>query len=219
MAEAENSSERNRIQSSLQLILESAEGWLERLRKREQRVRLASSFLTVILVLAILAISSIFALALTGQIKNFGPPPPEVFPLIGVSGAVALGSGVAAYFILKRKHERELKELASIISRMKQESQASIGATEGALSLAERIVNMLPELVRKRSQDALLFGVASFFLSLLLFRFPPLAVLIGLIVWYYTRRETRKTYMSEIDRLEKQRIAFEQRKKDFTETL
>jgi hypothetical protein len=214
MATSESSGERREIQSSLQSIIDSADGWLKRLRKREQRVRLASSFLTTILVFAILAVSSILSLALTGQIKNFGPPPPEFFPLIGASALAALGSGVAAYYLLKRRHERELHELALIISEMKKE-----GASLGALSFADKIVSILPELVRKRGQDALLFGVAAFILSLFIFRFPPVAVLIAIIVWYFTRRETSKTYAMEIERLEKQKIDFEQRKKDFADTL
>jgi hypothetical protein len=218
---AEDPNERKEIQSSLRSIVESADNWLKRLRTREFRVRLASSFLTTILAFAIFGISSLIYLITVGQltIPPHVPPPPEFFPLIGLSGLAALASGIAAYFFLKRKHEAELKDLDSLVSEMKKENEGNAGAIERALSLTDKIIAVLPELVRKRRQDSILFGVVAFILAAALVRFPPVALLIGVIVWLYFRNENSKTYEREISRLAEQRKAFEQRKKDFLETL
>jgi hypothetical protein len=220
MASTEDPTRRREIQLGLKSIVESSERLLANLRKREWRVRVASSFLTTILAFAILAVSTLILLFTQGQLKTFGPPPHQFFPLLALSGLIALASGVLTYFFLKRKHEAELKDLASLIAQMKKENETNgVGSTENALSLADKILAILPELVRKRRQDSLLFGVVAFILSAAIIRFPPVALLIGVIVWLYFRHENRKIYDQEISRLQEQKRVFDQRKKDFLETL
>jgi hypothetical protein len=207
---------RQEIESSLRSIVESADKWLERLKRRQQRIRLATAFLTTVLAFVIFAASVLFVLLLEGKFVP-GPPPPQFFPLVGLSGIVALVCGAASYFLLKRKHEAELKNLETLVVQMKKEREG--GTTTDALSLADKIISLLPTLVRKRSQDSLIYGVVAFLLSLALVRFPPGALLIGVIVWLYFRHENIKTYEKEISRFDEQRRVFEQRKKDFLETL
>jgi Flp pilus assembly protein TadB len=142
---------------------------------------------------------------------------------LGAAFLAGLISGFATYFLLKRKHEAQLTELSSLITEMKKiEEKANGGGGEGitetALSLADKIVTLLPEIVRKRDQDSLLFGVAAFVVALFGGNFA-VAILVGVIVWLYFRYEFRKTYEQEISKFEEQKRVFEQRKTDFIETL
>ena len=137
-------------------------------------------------------------------------------------------SGFATYFLLKRKHEAKLKELSSLIAEMKkveedQKRAANDGngevVTENALYLADKILTLLPEMVRKRGQDSLLFGVVAFIVAEVIGRNLAVAILVGAIVWLYFRYEFRRSYEREASKFEEQKRAFEQRKKDFMETM
>jgi hypothetical protein len=76
------------------------------------------------------------------------------FSLAGAAAIAGLISGIATYFLLKRKHDARMKDLSSLITEMKkntneQQKNANVGGgegiTKGALSLAEKIVVQLPE--------------------------------------------------------------------------
>ena len=231
LGSAEDPGRRREIESSLKSIVESSDKWLGRLRRRESRVRLASSFLTAILVLA-----AVGAAVLGFVVSQYGWPYLMVlfqnrnlaYPLASTVALAGLISGFATYFLLKRKHDVRLKELSSLITEMKkieekQQKKANDGGGEGitedALSLADKIVTLLPELVRRRNQDSLLFGVVAFIVAALVGRNLAVAILVGAMVWLYFSYETRKTYEQEISKFEEQKRVFEQRKKDFIETL
>ena len=231
MGSAEDPGRRQEIQSSLKSIVESSDKWLGRLRRRESRVRLASSFLTAILVLV-----AVGATVLGFVVSQYGWPYLMVLfqnrnLAYSLASAVALAgliSGFGTYFLLKRKHDARLKELSSLITEMKkigEEEQKKAnggsgqGITEHALSLADKIVTLLPEIVRKRNQDSLLFGVVAFIVAAVVGRNLAVAILVGAMVWLYFSYETGKTYEQEISKFEEQKRVFEQRKKDFIETL
>ena len=91
--------------------------------------------------------------------------------------------------------------------------------TENALYLADKILTLLPEQVRKRGQDSLLFGVVAFIVAEIVGRNLAVAILVGAIVWLYFRYEFTKTYEQEMSKLEEQKRVFEKRKKDFMETM
>jgi uncharacterized membrane-anchored protein YhcB (DUF1043 family) len=221
MGSAEDPQRRAEIQSSLSSIVESSDRWLGRLKRRESRVRLASSFLTTVLVfVAVAAAVLIFTVAQNGWpylVILFHDHPGVVASYAGTALLVGLICGFATYFLLKRRHDARLKELASLIAEMKQANGQ--GITEHALSSVEKIMTLLPELVRKRNQDSLLFGVVAFVLASIIGSNPGIGILIGVIVWLYFRYEFTKTYEQAILRLEEQKRVFEQRKKDFVETL
>lgn len=231
MDSAEDSRRRQEIQSSFKSIVESSDKWLGRLRRRESRVRLASSFLTAILVFV-----AVGAGILGFVVSQYGWPYLVVlfqnrnlaYSLASTVVLAGLISGFSTYFLLKRKHDARLKELSSLITEMKkieeeQQNKANGGGgegiTEAALSMADKIVMLLPEIVRKRSQDSLLFGVVAFIVAAVLGRNLAVAILVGAMVWLYFSYETGKTYEQEISKFEEQKRVFEQRKKDFVETL
>jgi len=227
-----DSNRRQEIQSSLNSIVESSDKWLERLRRREFRVRLAGSFLTGSLVLMAVGAAAIlgFYLSTGEEIDDFFEQQSLAFQfsMVGAAAAAGLISGILTYFFLKRKHDTRMKDLSSLITEMKkktneQQSNANVGGGEGitkeALSLAEEIVMLLPELVRKRKHDSLLFGAVAFIVTNVVISNLVVAIIVGVLVWLYVRHRTKKSYEHEMSKYEEQKRVFEQRKKDFIDTL
>lgn len=227
-----DSNRRQEIQSSLNSIVESSDKWLERLRRREFRVRLAGSFLTGSLVLMAVGAAAIlgFYLSQGEEIDDFFEQQSLAFQfsLVGAAAAAGLISGILTYFLLKRKHDGRMKDLSSLIAEMKkktneQQKNANVGGGEGitkeALSLAEKIVTLLPELVRKRKHDSLLFGAVAFIVTNVVISNLVVAIIVGVLVWLYVRHRTKKSYEHEMSKYEEQKRVFEQRKKDFIDTL
>ena len=229
-----DSNRRQEIQSSLNSIVESSDKWLERLRRREFRVRLAGSFLTGSLVLM-----AVGAAAILGFYPSQGEGIDDFFEqqslafqfsLVGAAAAAGLISGILTYFFLKRKHDTRMKDLSSLITEMKkktneqQQNNANVvgggeGITKEALSLAEKIVTLLPELVRKRKHDSLLFGAVAFIVTNVVVSNLVVAIIVGVLVWLYVRHRTKKSYEHEMSKYEEQKRVFEQRKRDFIDTL
>lgn len=229
-----DSNRRQEIQSSLNSIVESSDKWLERLRRREFRVRLAGSFLTGSLVLMAVGAAAIlgFYLSQGEEIDDFFEQQSLAFQfsLVGAAAAAGLISGILTYFFLKRKHDTRMKDLSSLITEMKkktneqQQNNANVGGggegiTKEALSLAEKIVTLLPELVRKRKHDSLLFGAVAFIVTNVVVSNFVVAIIVGVLVWLYVRHRTKKSYEHEMSKYEEQKRVFEQRKKDFIDTL
>jgi uncharacterized membrane protein (DUF106 family) len=229
-----DSNRRQEIQSSLNSIVESSDKWLERLRRREFRVRLAGSFLTGSLVLMAVGAAAILGFYLSqGEERDDFFEQQSLafqFSLLGSAAAAGLISGILTYFFLKRKHDTRMKDLSSLITEMKkktneqqQKNNANVGGGEGitkeALSLAEKIVTLLPELVRKRKHDSLLFGTVAFIVTNFVISNLVVAIIVGVLVWLYVRHRTRKSYEHEMSKYEEQKRVFEQRKKDFIDTL
>ena len=229
-----DSNRRQEIQSSLNSIVESSDKWLERLRRREFRVRLAGSFLTGSLVLMAVGAAAIlgFYLSQGEEIDDFVEQQSLAFQfsLLGAAAAAGLISGILTYFFLKRKHDTRMKDLSSLITEMKkktneqQQNNANVvgggeGITKEALSLAEKIVTLLPELVRKRKHDSLLFGAVAFIVTNVVISNLVVAIIVGVLVWLYVRHRTKKSYEHEMSKYEEQKRVFEQRKKDFIDTL
>lgn len=230
-----DSNRRQEIQSSLNSIVESSDKWLESLRRREFRVRLAGSFLTGSLVLMVVGAAAIlgFYLSQGEEIDDFFEQQSLAFQfsLLGAAAAAGLISGILTYFFLKRKHDTRMKDLSSLITEMKKKTNeqqqkknnANVGEGEGitkeALSLAEKIVTLLPELVRKRKHDSLLFGAVAFIVTNIVISNLVVAIIVGVLVWLYFRHRTKKSYEHEMSKYEEQKRVFEQRKKDFIDTL
>lgn len=229
-----DSNRRQEIQSSLNSIVESSDKWLERLRRREFRVRLAGSFLTGSLVLMAVGAAAIlgFYLSQGEEIDDFFEQQSLAFQfsLVGAAAAAGLISGILTYFFLKRKHDTRMKDLSSLIIEMKkktneqQQNNANVvgggeGITKEALSLAEKIVTLLPELVRKRKHDSLLFGAVAFIVTNVVVSNLVVAIIVGVLVWLYVRHRTKKSYEHEMSKYEEQKRVFEQRKRDFIDTL
>ncbi len=224
------------IQSSLAAIVESSDRWLVRLQRRERRVRLASSFLTASLLFLLVGVISLVFQIVQGHLYEYfqqpnptmtNPPSKLViaFAIAGGSALIAaLVSGFATYFLLKRKHDSRLKSLSSMVTEMKNKIDAATkangqGITENALSTADRIMALLPQLIRNRKQDSLLFGAVAFVIAGVIAKNPVVAIIAGVLVWLYFRYWTKRIYDQEISKFEEQKRVFEQQKHDFLDSL
>lgn len=114
-----------------------------------------------------------------------------------------------------------MKDLSFLVTEMKKKANGSSGEgiTKDALSLTEKIVTLLPELVRKRKHDSLLFGAVAFIVTFAVGENPGVAIAVGVLVWLYVRHRNKKRYEHELSNYEEQKRLFEQRKKDFVDTL
>ena len=227
---------RTEVQSSLGSIAESADSWLSNVQKQESWVRLASAFLTASVVFAAVGIGLVGYLFSQGQLNFHDLMQRQVavnmkFLIfsVGISALViGIASGVAMYFVLKRKHREELRGLSSLVIEMKdkisksqyqQTDSVGQGFMADALAVADKILVLLPQLIRKRNYNAILFGVVAFIIANAISHNPGVAVIVGLIVWLFFRYEAKKTTERELSRLEEQKRLFEQRKNDFLNSL
>jgi hypothetical protein len=130
--------------------------------------------------------------------------------------------GVVAYVFLGRRENPKLRELSELIARTKATRGTGDGGAQGitgsALLETEKILELLPQLVRTRNQDSLLFGLVAFVVASILAR-PPIGILVGVIVWLYFRYETNRTYDRQLAKIEEQRRIFELRKEEFLRNL
>ena len=220
------SNDHEEIRMSMDSIIGISEGWLDFLGRRQRQIRLAKSFLTAVLVCA--GSAAVFlAIVLEQDSMAFFLAHPET-TLIILCSLLLVGSicGVAAYVLLGRRENPQFRELSELIERTKAnrsskpegESTATPGITGSAMLETERMLELLPQLVRKRNQDALLFGIVAFVISSVLAR-PPIGILVGTIVWLYFRYETNRTYEGQISKIEEQRMIFERRKEEFLKNL
>ena len=239
--------QRGEIQSSLRSIVVNAENWLGRLRRRQLEIRLISSVLTTILVffgtlilgvlVALISANLIVASssALSHNLNIYIQQHPNALFAIGIPAFfTAPIGGVVTYLVLKRKHEGQLKEITSLIKQIKiklgeydlqqkklrtANPDSGEGIIEDAFSLTDQILNLLPEIARKRSQESLLFGFIGFLVTLVLGQNFYVAIVAGILVWFAVRYENKRSYEREISRFEEQKRIYEQRKDDFLATL
>ena len=207
------------IQSNLESIVDIAEKWLRRLRRRRKEVKLATAFLTTLLVFFGFTAFTFGYILEEYSFSFFSLHPNVILTMLGLIAIASILSGVVSYFSLGRKQDTKLDDLANAINEIKKRNSENQGAmTVDVLTLAEKIMTLLPELVRKRNQDSFLFGIVAFVIALIPAK-APLALLIGVLVWLFFRYEMNKDYEKEVAKFEEQRRIFEQRKQEFLETL
>ncbi len=233
------------IQSSLRSIVETAESWLRRLKRRQLQVRLISSLVILVLVffttlifdaLALLISANLFSTSNSTLSTNFNnyihQHPNVLYGLVGPAFLTAPVCALLAYLILRWRHNSRTKDLTSLISQMKiklaeydrrqtknMSPERQGGFVEDAFSLTDQILTVLPEVARKRTLDFLLFGLGAFILALLVSQNLGIAVLVGAAVGLYSAYQTKRSYERQISKFEEQKKNYEQRKDDFVATL
>ncbi|HME18471.1 MAG TPA: hypothetical protein VKF15_01900 [Nitrososphaerales archaeon] len=198
-------------------IVGISEKWVNYIAKRERHVRLAQAFLAAVLVLV--ASSAIIAGYILSQYSPsyFVEERAKLMPIFEVVAVGSLLSGLGTYMFLRTRQDIKLQELTGLIASMKTNTKEHNGIGN-ALSLTDKMLSLMPEVVRNRNQDALIFGLVAFILGSVVAR-PPIGFLAGVIVWLYFRHETRQTHDRELSRLEEQKRRFEERKESFVKSL
>jgi phosphate/sulfate permease len=141
-------------------------------------------------------------------------------------------SWVVAYLLIKRRQDSSVKELSSLVSQMnrkideydrqsKRQSPPanSEGMLEDAFSLTDKIVDLVPEVARKRSLDPVLYGLISFILVSVIFGNLLAGLIAGVLVGLLLAYQANKSRKREIAKFEEQRRTYEDRKNDFLATL
>jgi hypothetical protein len=233
MENSDYNKKRQQIQSSLAWIVESSDKWLVRLRRQERRVRLAGSLLTASLCSLAVGTGALVYQIVQGHLyvyfqqPNFGmaPPPAQVAIAFAIAGGLALIGALAAgpvtYLLLKLKHTRRLQGISAMVTEMKdklaQQTTGTVtatekdqGLTENTLAMADRIMTVLPQLIKNRKHDPVLFGAAASVIAAIVTKNPVAAIIAGVLVWLYLRHRITKSYEQEILELERQRLALVQ---------
>ena len=205
------------VVASMNSIVELSQKWVDYIRASEGRVRLAKSFIAGALVFLVTS-AAVVAYEMT-----LNPPFPFFFSRaeflrgVGIGAVAGIAIGAVVYIVTRRSKDRALEELTGLIGRMGKSSVDQSG-TENALSVTEKILEILPKVVRRRTNDALLLGVAAFILATLVGTLP-VGVLVGVMVWLYFRYESNQSYEKQMAKLEEQRSEFEREKRRFIESL
>ncbi len=219
--EPSHASDGQEIKSNIDSIIDISEKWLVKLRRRRKQVKLAGAILTTLLVF-VGSVAVALGYILSEYSIGFFIQHRVIFLIVLLAaGIIAIFSGVASYMVQGRKQDKSLDELASLISQIKKELQNA--QNQGPISadmlpLAEKILALVPEVVRKRNQDSFLFGILAFVITIIPAKLP-FAILIGVLVWLYFRYEMNKDYDREIARFQEQKQLFERRKNEFMQTL
>jgi hypothetical protein len=210
---------KQQVDSNLDSIVDTAERLVASFRERDRRTRIARS-LTIGLLGCAVTLTIVFAFLVTDYFSEYFNSHPTVNGalFVGIAAVSWLGCAAVAYLLLNRRTNQRLEELSALTRQIKKDREAET-TTENALSLAERVIGLLPDIVKKRTEDSLLFGFLAFIVTLLISRFPPVAILAGVGVWLFFRYATDRSYQREIARFEEQKLAFERRKKEFIESL
>ncbi len=210
---------KEKIESHIDSIVEIAERWLRRLQRRRRQVKVATAFLTFLVVFFALGAFTVGFILEEYSVAFFDEHGLLVLSLLGLITIGALASGIVAYYRLGKSQDAKLEDLSNAISEIKKRDSSDKGPISvDVLSLVEKIMALVPELVRKRNQDSFLFGLLAFVITVIPAK-PPLALLIAVLVWLSFRYEMNKGYEKEVAKFEEQRRLFEQRKQEFLETL
>lgn len=206
------------VSAALDSVVNISERWLAFLRRRLDRVRIISSVLTGLITWSIIAGATVGLLIITYTPYYIIHNQALLLILFGIYAVAGAFSGMACYIIISRKRTPDLDELAILIAEMK-DSNGGVKLTANALAAAEKIIEILPRTIRKRNQDAILFGVAAFILSVIVVHLLPLDIIVGVGVWFYFKHELDKSYAKGVSRLEGEKKLFEKKKKEFMDSL
>lgn len=139
--------------------------------------------------------------------------------LSGLSAA----AGAIAYFYTKKRYvkayipwKKTLSELRKAIAR------GEVGEkniAEKVLLLMDQADTWFSEMVKYKYMEAFIYGLVAFFITGLILAYSPvglpIALLFGVCVWLYFRREKREETTQQIRRFEAWRKRFEEEKEAF----
>jgi hypothetical protein len=206
--------------TNLNSIVDTAEGLAAAFDEQQRRARLVRALLIGFIVSA-LALTVVFAVLVTNYFSGFLNAHPVINGIlfVGIAAASLFGAAGAAYSLLSRRgRDRGLADLSALILQIKADS-ATQATTENGLLLADRILTLLPKVVRKKSEDPVLYGILCAIVALLLSRLAPLAVAVGIAVWLYFRRSMNASYRRGVEKIEGQKRLFDRCKEQYLESL
>lgn len=212
------------IQSIVREIIYLSEEWYRYLEEWEKGEKLlylvAIGFITfsIILFPTIMAFSALLN-PLAVPVPSYVKMLPIILPIL----ASIVASIIFHIFYTKYKRRRSrYSELSSELFQIKS-SEGLEKLSEATLRLIDKIMAFLPEIKRRKKDEALVYG---FSITLILILLNPimgtmggLAPLAGIIVWAYLRYETMREHEKEVLKFDELRKRFEQEKDMFIKSL
>lgn len=209
--------DRREIMASVEAIGRIGERWSDHIRRRERRLVVAKAFLYGGLVFFALVSAVVAYVASEYDFTYFVSHRDSFVPYFEVSILLGVATLAASYLVLRRRAESKFGELSQIMDQLK-EGEGGHGEAWRALAATRKMLDVLPEIARPRSQDALVYGLLAFALSAIVAR-AVIGIAVGLVIFLYFRYEGRRTYETELSRLEAQKKIFEERMQSFASTL
>lgn len=205
------------IMASVEAIGRIGSRWSRYIKRREKRLVLAKSFLYGGLVFFALVSALVAYVASENDFAYFIAHREEFVPYFEASILLGLATLALSHFILSRRVEFKVRDLSELVDQLKEGSEGHEEAWR-ALASTKKMLDVLPEIARPRTQDALVYGLVAFAMAAVIAR-APAGLLVGLAVFLYFRHEGMRTYQTELSRLEEQRRIFEEKMRSFAETL
>jgi hypothetical protein len=142
---------------------------------------------------------------------------------LGFLSAFSALTGVIVYFYAKKRYvevyipwKKTLSELRETIVKG-EVGEKNIAET--TLLFMDQANTWLSEMVKYKDEEALTYGLATFFITALISAYSPVglpvALLVGIFVWLYFRHEKREEAAQQIRRFEAWRKRFEEGKEAF----
>lgn len=203
--------------ASMEAIGRIGARWSQHIERRGKHLALAKAFLYGGLVFFVLTSALVAYVSSEYDFSYFIIHRDLFVPYFEASILLGLGTLAASYIVLGRRTESRVGELSELVEQLK----GSKGGHEeawSALAATKKMLDVLPEIARPKSQDALVFGLIGFVVTAIFAR-ATVGILVGLAVFLYFRYEGMKTYQTELTRLEEQRKIFEEKLQSFAQTL
>jgi len=214
---AASGEDRRKVFASVEAIGRIGERWSEYIRRRERRLVLARSLIFGGLVFFVLTSVVVAYLVSQYDWAYFVAHRDQYVPYFGLSILLGMATLVASYIVLRRRTESKFRELSDLIGQLKADKEGHEEAWK-ALAATRKMLEVLPEVARPRTTDALVYGLIAFVLAAVVAK-APIGLLAGIAVFLYFRYEGRRTYETELSRLEEQRKVFEERMQSFAQSL
>jgi hypothetical protein len=196
------------INSSLDSIIQSSIQWLRYLEKGQRDERLTNAILAAILVPFFAFLLNIVpALRLWTWL-----PWSEWYLFVLFYLALAILGGSMVFLIQRRRKG----PYAAMISRVSSLGRNKDTITSDALAVIDEMLALMPEIKRKRTDQALGYGILAGILTLWT---GPVAIAIGVAVWLYFRYEFMQDYREEAARFREWKQRFDAGKDAFISSL
>lgn len=200
------------IAHTIDEIVKIADNWIKYLKEKEDAGRMTNALILGLIAGALELVSTFFFINFTGC------RPSIYLTLLVFVGCLCLiiVVSMSTYLILRRRKYR-FSELLNLLERVKSGGKNQ-NILEDALELIDKMLRFLPEVKKKRLDEAFAYGVAAFFLASISMNLG-IAILVSVIVWLYFRWEMVRTYEKEVAKFEELKNRFEQGGDKFLESL
>jgi hypothetical protein len=221
--------ERDDISSSLSEVFSYIDRCMDYLikKKREDAAWLGLLSAAIIFFIGIIGVAIVNIFTEMSATNYFIEHPDFIFVYLTLFTALSTSIGLLTYFWAKKKYAKEYvpwkKTLTELKKKFAEGNSEGENLIETTLKLIDQTNLWFLDVMKYKSQEALTYGLIAFLITAPVSLYSniglPIAVVIGIIVWFYFRNEKRKEAAQEIQRFNAYKKKFEDGKDFFLETL